>query len=854
MKASDIIPAFDWLSEYDRSYLTGDLAAGATVGVMLIPQSMAYAVLAGMPPIYGLYASLVPLMVYAMLGTSRHLAVGPVAVDMLIVSAGLTPLAVGASDNYVEMAILLAALTGIVEIGMGLLRFGFMVNFLSRPVIAGFMTAAPIIIAASQLGNLLGVELANTQYVHILVWEAIQNYTQIHMPTVVVGGIGIGVLILIQRFAPRAPGALIWVVAAILASWGVGLSQMGVDVVGQIPEGLPMPDLQAWSLSNVWELAPTAVTLALVQFMLVMSLGQAFASEHKYSVDANRELYAVGFANLLGSFFRTIPVSGSFSRSAVNDRTGANTPLANVIAASIVGITLVLLTPLFTLLPIPALAAIIIVACIGMIDIPEITYLLQTRWIDGAVALLTFAATLGIGIQQGILIGVGSSILVVLYDLSKPNVVELGHMPGTHEFRDISRNPEAESISDIHILRIDSRFTFANAKTLKDELLDEADSDLRALILDCKGVNDLDTTASKALTEAIEQIVEQGVELYVAGAKGPVRDVMRRSGLVERIGGERFFLSSHVAVKELLRRWNEQHLYDPIEEEIEREELNDVRERVEEERERMHEDREDVLEEQEQLEEEVAEHRDERQDIDVEREQLEEKLAEAEARREELRSERQKMKAERERVKEDRSDVNTEREQLEEDLADHRAEREAIDDERERLEERLAEARARREELRTERERVRDRKEELAEEWERLKSDRESAADEKETLKEELDELRSEREAIDNKREQLESRLNEAEARKDELRSERQKIRQERERLEDERARLQSEREEHSERLAQIARALDNLDDLEDVDPESLVEDSDVREQLELSEEEDDEVSTDDGDESDERG
>ena len=305
-----ILPAADWLSDYDKSDVRGDLTAGITVGVMLIPQSMAYAMLAGVPPIYGLYAGLVPLVIYALLGTSRHLAIGTASIDMLIVGAGVG--AVAANDaEHIELAILVAAMAGLIEVGMGVFRFGFMVNFLSRPVIVGFMTAAPLIIAASQLGPLMGVDLPDSQYVHTQVWAAIQNLQQVNVPAVSVGGAGIVVLLGLEKWKPKWPSSLVWVALATLVAWGFGLRQEGLEVVGQVPEGwaaLPSLQMQAWDWSSVQSLGATALTLALVQFMAVMSLGQAFASEHGYEVDANRELIAIGSSNIVGSFFRSIQI------------------------------------------------------------------------------------------------------------------------------------------------------------------------------------------------------------------------------------------------------------------------------------------------------------------------------------------------------------------------------------------------------------------------------------------------------------------------------------------------------------------------------------------------------------------
>lgn len=564
-RLGQIVTAFQWLPDYTRTRFRGDLAAGLTVGVMLIPQSMAYAMLAGMPAIYGLYASLIPLLIYPLLGTSRHLAVGTVAIDMLIVAAGVGALAEPFTDRYVELAILLAALTGVIQIGMGLLRLGFLVNFLSRPVIAGFMSAAPLIIAASQLGNLLGIDLPNTQYIHILVWQAFEQLGQIHVLTLVMGAVSVAVLLALQLWKPSVPGALLVVIAGIVLDWSLGLEAMGVELVGNIPQGLPSPSLPQLSLESFDGLWATALTLALVQFMGVMSLGKVFATKHDYSVDANRELIAVGSANFLGSFFRSIPVSGSFSRSAINDRTGACTPLSNVIAASVIALTLLFLTDVFYFLPVPVLAAIIMVSAIGLVDVPELRYLLKTKRRDGLIALLTFGCTLAIGIQEGIMIGIAASVIAILYRISLPNIAELGHVPGTRDFRSLERNPEAETIKGIYILRVDASLSFANADLIKDKLLEpqsEGDEEYRALIIDATGVNDLDTTSAAMLAKVINTLGERGVEFYIAGAKGPVRDTIKRAGLHVELGREYFTPTLDLAVQDALSRWGKEHRYD----------------------------------------------------------------------------------------------------------------------------------------------------------------------------------------------------------------------------------------------------------------------------------------------------
>ena len=535
--------------------------AGLTVGVMLIPQSMAYAVLAGMPPIYGLYASLVPLLVYPLLGTSRHLAIGVIAIDMVIISAGVSNLAEPGSARYVSLVVVLATLVGLLQLGMAALQMGFLASLLSRPVIAGFTGAAALIIGFSQLGNLTGIDLARTEYVYELIWEAAQRVEEIHLLSLLLGLSCIFLLVGIRYWAPLFPSALVVVSLGMLASWGFGLEGEGVELTGPVPGGLPDLTVPSFSPQNLRDLVPTAVTLALVQFMSVISLGRAFSSRNQYSIRPNWELLAVGGANLIGSLFRAIPVSSSFSRTAVNEEAGAKTPLANVVAAGLVGMTLLVLTPLFYYLPMPALAAIIIVAAVGLIDLEELSYLFQVKERDGYVALFTFLTTLLIGIQEGILMGIGASAMAVLYRTSRPHVAELGHIPGTHSFRNVDRFPEATTIEGLLVLRIDAEFTFFNAAYFKEYILEKSKSSgppIRAVILDGTGMNDLDTTALETLHEVVTTLHKEGIEVYLSGLKGQVRDIVQDSELREVLRHDNFPTSVNRAVKYVLSVWDAQ--------------------------------------------------------------------------------------------------------------------------------------------------------------------------------------------------------------------------------------------------------------------------------------------------------
>jgi len=451
-------------------------------------------------------------------------------------------------------------MVGLLQIGMGLVKLGFVANLLSRPVITGLTAAAALIIAASQLGNLLGMELGRSQYVHVLIYKAFQRAEAVHILTLAIGLGSIGLLLAIQRWAPLLPGALIVVMLGEVTSWGLGFQAEGVRVVGTIPAGLPPLEWPGMGGIDLRTLLPTAITLALVQFMNVVSLGRVFATRHNYAIDANRELLSIGAGNLLGSFFQSIPSAGSFSRSAVNERAGARTPFANVAAALVIALTLLFLTPLFYYLPMPVLAAIIMVAGAGLIDLNELGDLFRTRRRDGFIALFTAGCTLLIGIQEGILLGIGATMLMVLYRISRPNVAELGHVPGTRLFRDMDRFDRAEHLTCILVLRVDAAFSFANAEYFKDFILEKSqrvDEEIRTVVIDGTSINDLDTTAIEALRSVVEALDEEGIELYFTGLIGPVREVVIRSGLFDRLGEEHFQMSPHDAVVHILQEWDE---------------------------------------------------------------------------------------------------------------------------------------------------------------------------------------------------------------------------------------------------------------------------------------------------------
>ncbi len=544
-------PLVNQLSSYDRETLVSDLSAGLTVGVMLIPQGMAYALIAGLPPIFGLYASLVPLVIYALLGTSRQLAVGPVAMISLLVAAGVGPLAGGDELLYIRYALTLALMVGAIQFTLGVLRFGFLANFLSHPVLVGFTSAAALIIGFSQVKHLLGLNIPRSSFVHEIVVDVVSRIGEINPATLVVGLLAIVTLVLVRRVSPRAPGPLLVVALATIAVFLFGLDGKGVGIVGDVPGGLPVPQLPLLGIDVFGALMPTALTISLVGFMESYAVAKVYATKHRYDVDANRELVGLGLANVVGSFFLSYPTTGGFSRTAVNDQAGARTNVAAIFSAVIIAITLLFLTGLFFYLPKAVLAAIVMVAVAKLIDWREARFLWRVDRREFALMVLTFAATLMLGIEQGILVGVVASILVVLYQTSRPHTAVMGRLAGSENFRNILRNPDAATVDGVPVLRFDASLYFANAAYLKDTVEELTDPQTtRALVLDFYPVNRIDSTGLHALTELVESLGRRSIDVHFSGVKGPVLDRMAKSGLAQLVGDSNFHKNVAGAVRE----------------------------------------------------------------------------------------------------------------------------------------------------------------------------------------------------------------------------------------------------------------------------------------------------------------
>ena len=533
------LPILTWGPNYDRGNLRSDLAAGLTVGAMLVPQAMAYALLAGLPPEVGLYAATIPVVIYALFGTSRQLAVGPVAIVSLLTASALAALVEEGTAGYLEAAALLALMVGVLHIVLGAGRLGFLVNFLSHSVLVGFTAAAAIIIGFSQVKHILGISIERKEHFYETVLEVVDNASDTNAATLMLGVAALVTLFVLKRRIPRMPAALVVVVGSILAVEILGLEDEGVKVVGDIPDSLPTFAIPSLDGSLFGSLIPTAFVITLVGFMESIAVAKVYARRHRYTVEPNSELIGLGAANVAAGFFGGYPVTGGFSRTAVNDTAGARTPFASIITAGIVLATIAFLTPLFTSLPNAALGAIIIMAVVGLVDVAEIRHIAMVKKSDLIGLGVAFFATLILGIELGILVAVVASMLVVFARMSMPHSAVLGHVDGTTSYRNTERFPEAQTIDGVRIVRIDAALSFVNAVNVKKLILRHAQSvseEPRALVLDASGINDVDATGADMLHELVAEFRDLGVALHLCDVKGPVRDVLRRAGIWDDLG------------------------------------------------------------------------------------------------------------------------------------------------------------------------------------------------------------------------------------------------------------------------------------------------------------------------------
>ncbi|MBU4424599.1 MAG: sulfate permease [Gammaproteobacteria bacterium] len=557
----NIVPG--WIRSYQKPWLSGDAIAGVIVTVMLIPQSLAYALLAGLPPQVGLYASILPILAYALLGSSMTLAVGPVAVASLMTASALQPLAVAGSADYVALAMLLSLLSGGMLLLFGALRLGFMAHFLSHPVISGFISGSAILIAVGQVKHLLGVKAGGTNVLDTLIQLA-QAVPHTHGVTLGIGAGSVLFLWLARKYlapwlvragvSPKladiasrlAPMLAVVVSTALVAAlrWD---QTAGVSIVGAVPQGLPTLALPKLSLPAIGQLWLPALLISLVGFVESVSVAQSLALQRQQRINPNRELLGLGAANVASALSGGFPVTGGFARSVVNFAAGANTPLAGVISAVLMGVVIASLTGLFHYLPQAVLAATIIVAVVSLIDIQTLCEAWRYDKADAMSLLATAGGVIALGVEVGILMGVALSLGTLVWRSSHPHIAVVGRVPGTEHFRNVARHAVTTEPGLIAV-RVDESLYFANSDALLDrvEQLVAAQPDTRHVLLVCSAINQIDTTALGVLTDLERSLAQRGTALLLAEVKGPVLDRLQGTALGQRLEG-RIFLSTHAA-------------------------------------------------------------------------------------------------------------------------------------------------------------------------------------------------------------------------------------------------------------------------------------------------------------------
>ena len=551
-KIKELIPILEWLHNYNSSRLKGDFIAGITVSIILIPQGIAYALIAGLPPIYGLYCALVPQLVYAIFGSSRQVAIGPVAMDSLIVATGVSTLALAGSDSYIAIAILLAFMVGSIQFLLGVFRLGFIVNFLSKPVISGFTSAVALTIGINQFRNLFGVDFVQSDQIQYVLEDIWFNIIDFNSHTTVIGLTSVGVIILLRKINKKIPNALLVVVVGILTIRYFGDEFSDVAIVKDIPSGLPSFSFPEMDISQMRELLPIALTLVMVGYLETISIGKSLeAKQDEYKLRPNQELIALGLSNIIGSWFKAYPSTSSFSRSAINQESGATTGMASLVSVVMVLLTLLFLTPLFYHLPKTVLAAIIIVAVFGLVNIKEAIFLWKANNLDFWLLVVTFFSTLLFGIEYGIMIGVGLSLIILIFRTSRPYVAELGKVPDSDFYRNRERFSEVILDDEVLVFRFDAQLFYANASYFIETLelmVEEKGPLLKLIVLDAESINRVDSTGVEMLKERIRFYHKKNILFYFAGVKGPVRDHLFRGKILDIITLDHFYMRVNGAV------------------------------------------------------------------------------------------------------------------------------------------------------------------------------------------------------------------------------------------------------------------------------------------------------------------
>ncbi|MEO9275934.1 sulfate permease [Marinomonas sp. 5E14-1] len=566
MKLSKLLPALDWLKTYSKSDFQQDTVSSIVFTIMVIPQSLAYAMLAGLPAVTGLYASILPSILYSLFGTSRILAVGPVALTSVMTASVIMPSAVSGTEQYATIAILLALLSGVFLLVLSLLRLGFLTNLLSHPVISGFISASALLIVIGQIKYLLGIQSEGDTLIP-LTTSLFAHITDINTPTFILSVVSISALLFVRRNFARflkyigcsvkivqlfgKSGPVIIVAITTISVAVLSLDQDGVSIVGAIPSEIPSINPELIDLEMIWQLLPGAFLITIVGFIGSVSVAQSFAAKRRQDINPNQELVGLGLANIGSALSGAFPVTGGFSRTVLNADCGAKKPMTGIFSAVFILLILLFLTPLFFYLPKAILAAIISISMMQLVNLEDLRYLWRFSRKEAILLLVTFFIVLIDGMQSGLIVGVILSLLFFLWHTSHPHIAIVGRLPGTEHFRNVQRF-SVETHPSILTVRIDENLFFANARSLEERLqgLVSQNKEIKHLVLMCTAINMIDASALQSLEKIADRLNDAEVQLHLSEVKGPVMDKLEGSDLIKNLSGK-IFITQHQAIKEL---------------------------------------------------------------------------------------------------------------------------------------------------------------------------------------------------------------------------------------------------------------------------------------------------------------
>ena len=552
-RVSKYVPVLNWLPRYQKEWLRADVMAGVSVAAVALPIAIAYSQLVGVPAVYGLYASLLPLVAYALLGSSRQLIIAPDAATCAIVAAVVAPLAGLDMAKYLSLTAALAMFTGVFCIAAGFARLGFLTNFLAQPILTGYLNGIAICIITGQLGGLFGFSLEPAGFFRLL-WQFFSNLGETHGPTLIVGMMTLALLLLLARFAPKVPGPLVAVTFGIACSAVFDFANYGVKLLGEIPAGLPVLTIPAIGESDWKPLAMGAVGLALISYNSAMVTARGFAAKNRYDIDPNQEFIALGVANIGSGILQGFAVSGADSRTAVNDSIGGKSQVTGLVAAGVLALTLLFFARPLGWLPVGVLSAVLIKAAMGLFDLESLAKLRRVSHQEFRLCLITLLGVITVGVLPGVVIAIGMAMVQVLLRASRPHDAVLGRIPGTNVYCDVTIHSNTELLPGLIIYRFESSLVFFNADYFKARVrtvIGEVTAPVRYFLLDAETMPYLDSTGAASLDQVRGDLESDGIMIAIAAAKGPVRTMLERTGLAMRIGPDRIFSTVELAAEAL---------------------------------------------------------------------------------------------------------------------------------------------------------------------------------------------------------------------------------------------------------------------------------------------------------------